>query len=112
MNHEKCKLILDYLSDKGLREGEGVQRLAHAMVSSIRNNITGKSQKTFIYVAPENGWKERAYANGLRRMANKPGVHPSIAGFYNNMAKTWDEAAKIPKWKKVIIEFVVKLFGR
>jgi hypothetical protein len=109
---KKCKLISDMMLDKGLREGEGVQRLARAMTSSLHNNISGKTQKEFVYVKPVNGWREQAYANYLREMVNQPGVYSSTAKFYENIAKTWDEAAKLPKWKKVVIDFVIKLFGR
>lgn len=110
-NEKKDQLISDYLSDKGLREGEGVQRLAHAMVAPLRKNISGKTQDEFVYIKPEDGWKERAYAKGLRDMAQQPGVSPGIAAIYNDMAKSWDEYAKVSKWKRVIIEWFTKHFG-
>jgi hypothetical protein len=108
---KKDKWISDMLSDKGLREGEGKQRLAWAMCAPLRHNISGQAQEEFVYKKPEDGWRELAQANYLRRMANDPGVSPSMADMYERMAKSWDEYAKVPKWKRVLIEWFSKHFG-
>lgn len=108
---EKCQLIANLMTDKGLREGEGVQRLAHAMAAPIRDNINGEAQKNFVYKKPEPGWEERAYANGLRRMATEPGVTPGIADMYNRMADSWDAYADLPRWKKWLNKMANRFLG-
>ena len=110
-DEKKDNLIWDLLSDKGLREGEGTQRLAHAMAAPLRRNVTGQTQKDFVYVQPEDGWREKSYANGLRRMANDPGVNPNTAAVYNDMAKAWDEYANLPKWKRWLYSFIKRHFA-
>jgi hypothetical protein len=109
---EKCQLIADLLADKGLREGEGVQRLAYAMTQPIRKNISGQTQKEFVYVKPKSGDKDRAYAYGLRHMAEQPGVSPGTASMYNRIADSWDEYANLPKWQRVLMNFLNKHFER
>ncbi len=108
---DKCKLIADLLADKGLREGEGSQRLAYAMASSIRKNIDGTAQKEFVYRKPEPGWKERAQANYYRSMATEPGVSPNMAGFYNRIADSWEAYADLPKWKRWLNKMVNRFLG-
>lgn len=106
---KKCQLIADMLADKGLQEGEGIQRLAHAMIAPIRENL-GKQKSTFVYKKPEPGWRERSYANGLRRMANERGGSPLL----ERMASAWDayaeEIEKMPAWKRKLIRFLERLF--
>lgn len=110
-NDDKYNLIADMLADKGLREGEGVQRLAYAMTSPIRKNInyTDIARNDFVYKKPEPGWREQSYANGLRYIAKEQGGNQ----FIEQIADTWDRAAerkkKFPKWYITFNSFLVSI---
>lgn len=97
---DKCKLIENLLADKGLREGEGAQRLAHAMITPVGE------KGEFVYEKPEPGWSEQAYANGLRDMAEERGGDSLL----EHMADSWDQAAeekrKMPVWKRKFLNFL------
>lgn len=105
---KRCQLIVDLLADKGLRKGEGAQRLAHAMVNGIRDN-TGLKKTDFVYKKPNPGWSEQAYANGLRYMAKEHGGDSLL----ERMADSWDQAAeekrKMPAWKRIIFNFLERI---
>jgi hypothetical protein len=110
---KKDKLIFDLLSDKGLREGEGVQRLAHAMTAPLRANL-GSQQNSFVYKKPEPGWSERAQANGYRELARTQGGNPlieRIADSWDRHAEYKENLAKTPRIIQWFIKRIDKLRG-
>lgn len=93
----KDKIIVQLISND-----EGRQRLAHSMVGS---------NEPFVYVPSSEGFFEHANANYLRSLAKQNATSPAIARLLENMAKEWEEYAKVPRWKKILIEVVIKIFG-